>query len=131
MENIRAAMLSVSGYELTDEEKRLLEQADPLGITLFKRNISNKEQVKSLVNSVKQVIGRDDVLIAIDQEGGRVCRLSSPEWMDYVSQYSLASLDETESEEMTKLHALLIAKDLSEIGINWNYAPVLDVYYPQ
>ena len=130
MKQIASGMLSVSGCELTDEEKHLLEKANPLGITLFKRNIISKEQVRLLIDSIKQVIGREDVLIAVDQEGGRVCRFCPPEWMNYVSQYSLASLNEAESKEITKLHALLISKDLAELGVNWNYAPVLDIAYP-
>ena len=130
MKPVLATMLSVSGFELTDAEKYLLEKANPLGITLFKRNVQNKKQVKALIRSVKEVIGRDDVLIAVDQEGGRVCRFSSPIWSHYVSQYELGSLKGKEGEEITRLHGALIASDLKELGVNWNYAPVLDVSYP-
>ena len=80
MKPILAAMLSVSGFVLTDAEKRLLAAANPLGVTLFKRNIKDKKQVKALVKSIKEVIGREDVLIAVDQEGGRVCRFAQPQW---------------------------------------------------
>lgn len=125
-----AAMLSVSGLELTENEKRLLEKSNPIGITLFKRNVKNKKQVKTLIRSVKEVIGRNDVLIAVDQEGGRVCRFAPPKWPPYVSQYSLGSLKSKEAEEITYLHGALIAADLRELGVNWNYAPVLDVAYP-
>ena len=127
---VMAAMLSVSGLELTDAEKRLLEKANPMGITLFKRNVQDKKQVKSLICSVKEIIGRDDVLIAVDQEGGRVCRFAPPKWSAYVSQYSLGSLNGKAGEEITRLHGSLIAADLRELGVNWNYAPVLDVAYP-
>ncbi len=130
MKPILAAMLSVSGLELTNAEKRLLEKANPMGITLFKRNVQSKKQVKSLVQSIKEVIGRDDVLIAADQEGGRVCRFSPPKWPTYVSQYSLGSLKGKEGEELTRLHGQLITSDLRELGVNWNYAPVMDVLYP-
>ena len=130
MKSVLAAMLSISGVELTDAEKRLLSKANPMGITLFKRNVQNKKQVQALIQSVKEVIGREDVLIAVDQEGGRVCRFAPPEWPAYVSQYSLGSLKGKEGEEITRLHADLIAADLKELGVNWNYAPVLDVLYP-
>ncbi len=130
MKPILAAMLSVAGTELTDVEKYLLEQANPMGITLFKRNVQNKKQVKDLVHSLKETIGRDDVLIAVDQEGGRVSRFAEPEWSPYVSQYSLGSLKGEEGEEITRLHGMLISEDLREMGVNWNYAPVLDVAYP-
>ena len=130
MKPVIAAMLSVAGLELTDAEKHLLEHANPMGVTLFKRNVQDKKQVKALVQSVKEVIGRDDVLVAVDQEGGRVCRFAPPEWPNYVSQYSLGSLNGKNGEEITRLHGALIAADLRDLGVNWNYAPVLDVAYP-
>jgi len=127
--DILACMLSVSGLVLTDEEKFLLSKSNPLGITLFKRNIDTKEQVKNLILSIKEVIGRDDVLIATDQEGGRVCRFTAPEWNSYLSQSQLGFLSEKYGDEILRLHASLIAYDLKELGVNWNYAPVLDVAY--
>ncbi|MBE6450245.1 MAG: beta-N-acetylhexosaminidase [Alphaproteobacteria bacterium] len=127
---ILSCMLSVSGFTLTDDEKFLLSKSNPLGITLFKRNINTKEQVKNLIKSIKDVIGRDDVLIATDQEGGRVCRFSEPEWNGYLSQGELGSLSDDDGDELLRLHAELIAQDLNELGVNWNYAPVLDVAYP-
>lgn len=117
-----AAMLSVSGLELTDNEKYLLSQSNPLGISLFGRNIANKEQLKKLIKNIKETIGRDNVLIAIDQEGGRVRRLAEPHWPTYLSQ---SELDATSA----KYHAQLISQDLHEVGINWNYAPVLDLAF--
>lgn len=130
MKPILAAMLSVSGLELTNAEKHLLEKANPMGLTLFKRNVQSKKQVKALIRSIKEVIGRDDVLIAVDQEGGRVCRFAPPKWPRYVSQYSLGSLSGKQGDELTRLHSALIASDLKELGVNWNYAPVMDVLYP-
>ncbi|MBQ4472155.1 MAG: beta-N-acetylhexosaminidase [Alphaproteobacteria bacterium] len=129
MKPVLATMLSVSGLVLTDAEKRLLERANPMGVTLFRRNIKDKKQVKALIKSIKEVIGREDVLIAVDQEGGRVCRFAPPKWPVYVSQYALGSLNGEDGEEMTRLHGALIAADLRELGVNWNYAPVLDVMY--
>ena len=130
MKPISACMLSVSGLTLTDEEKKLLSFANPLGVTLFKRNIENKKQVKELIFSIKEVIGRDDTLIAVDQEGGRVCRFSPPNWHPYLSQYALGSVLPENQEELIALHGKLIAQNLKEIGVNLNYAPVLDVSYP-
>ena len=130
MNEISACMLSVSQLTLTDKEKYLLSQANPLGITLFKRNIENKQQVKDLIKSIKEVIGRDDVLIAVDQEGGRVCRFSKPHWNKYLSQYALGSAPLTIRQELITLHGKLIAYELKQLGVNVNYAPVLDISYP-
>ena len=71
---ILAALLSLSGPELKDDEKHLLSEANPIGISLFKRNISSPQRLQQLIADIKETIGRDDVIIAIDQEGGRVRR---------------------------------------------------------
>lgn len=127
MKPILAAMLSVSGTVLTDNEKHLLEKSNPAGVTLFKRNIDSKEQVRLLVKSIKEIIGRDDVLIATDQEGGRVQRLTEPLWHVYAPQAAVGSLDLPDAKKAVQLHGRLIANDLHEVGINLDYAPVLDV----
>ena len=126
-----AALLSCQGTALTDDEKRIFSKSNPLGITLFARNISNKEQTKVLIKEIKEAIGRDNVLICIDQEGGRVRRLHEPEYRSYSSQADIGLLPINEAIEATKLHADLISNDLNEIGINVNFAPVLDIAYPQ
>ncbi len=126
-----AAMVSVSGLVLTDREKQLLSRYQPMGVTLFKRNIATMKQVKSLILSIREVIGRNDVLIAVDQEGGRVCRFEPPIFDMYISQSAIGSLPDSERERMTYLHALLIADELRNLGVNLNYAPCLDVRYPE
>lgn len=131
MKPILSAMLSVSGLELTDTEKYLLEQSNPIGVTIFKRNISTWEQVAQLTKSIKTVIGRDDVLIAVDQEGGCTSRFETPLTdRNFASQYSMSGLPFLEMKEMAKLQAELIAQDLIKAGVNLNYAPCLDVRYP-
>ena len=120
----KAILASVAGLKLCDDEKFVLEQMQPVGVSLFGRNIANKKQLKSLIKSIKEIIG-DKAIIAVDQEGGRVRRLAEPIWRGYASQYVLGQLPVS----VTKLHAALIAQDLNEVGINFNYAPVLDTAY--
>ena len=119
---ILAAILSCSGTKLTDEEKRLFENINPLGVSLFTRNIKNSFQLKALVKEIKEVIGRDNVLIAIDEEGGRVTRLKSAIKHQYAPAEILAKSDIRYS----RMHAKLIAHDMKRFGINVNYAPVID-----
>lgn len=132
---ILAAMLSCSGTELTDDEKRIFSEFNPLGITLFNRNIANPHQIKKLVAEIKETIGRRNVLIAIDQEGGRVRRLREPDFRGYMAQRQLGEIAEEQDIETAKKiaadHAWLIADDLHSLGINWNYAPVIDLCRPQ
>lgn len=131
MKPIAAAMVSVSGLTLTDTEKYLLSTYQPMGITLFKRNIDTVEQVQALTKEIREVIGRVDVLIAVDQEGGRVCRFEPPHFGKYISQFGIGSLSEKERLRLTELHAILIAEELQSLGVNLNYAPCLDVRYPE
>ena len=130
---IFAAMLSVKATELSDNEKRILEKSNPLGITLFNRNIANKIQLKKLIKDIKETIGRDNVLIGIDQEGGRVRRLKEPEYPSYAGQQTLGRLyqeiNPQTAREATHLQTKLIAQDLSEAGINLNYSPCIDLLH--
>lgn len=131
MNAVLPAILSCQGTALTDEEKRFFEHSNPLGINLFARNIASKAQLQKLIRELREVIGRDDLLIAIDQEGGRVRRLAEPEYRSYAAAITLGALPLPEAEEACRLHSRLIAADLRELGINVNYAPVLDTLYPE
>lgn len=127
---ILRAMVSVAKTSLSDAEKYLLNQYNPLGITLFARNIETPEQIKTLVYEIKETFERDDVLIAIDQEGGRVARLKPPYFREYLSQKSIGALPEQKLKERASyLQARLIAEELKNVGINLNYAPCADVLF--
>lgn len=124
MKAILPAFLSCQGLRLNDDEKRLFAQYNPLGVCLFSKfcaNIQSREQVKLLVDDIKNAVGRDNVLIAVDQEGGRVRRLIEPEFTPITSQQNITST------ELAKQHAYLVSHDLQECGINVNFAPVLDI----
>lgn len=128
MKPILPAFLSVQSWSLTDEEKRLFAQYNPLGVCLFTlgcANIKNPEQLHNLTKQIKETIGRDDVLIAVDQEGGRVRRLTETYWTPVAAQAQIKSAAKAD------LHARLIAHDLKFSGINVNFAPVLDVLYEE
>ena len=119
-------LVSVKGVELSDDEKRWLEKNNPAGVILFSRNIKDLARLRELTDSIRSVVGRDDVLIAVDQEGGRVRRLNGADFHTVASQYVLGQLDE----EMSAVHAEIISGDLRRAGINVNLAPVLDIAYP-
>lgn len=129
---ILSAMVSVQSTSLTDGEKKLLNQYNPMGVTLFARNIETKEQVKILVAQIKETIDRDDVLIAVDQEGGRVARFKPPFFKEYLPQRSIGSFENEKMQERAAyLQSLLIAQELKEVGVNLNYAPCSDVLFDQ
>lgn len=130
---ILATILSIAGTELSENEKYLFEKYNPLGINIFARNIVSKFQLKKLIRNIKEVVGRDDLLIAVDQEGGRVRRLAEPEFRPYASQIELGKIEQQFGQnvayEAIKNHATLISSDLHKVGINLNYTPVLDIAY--
>lgn len=124
MKAILPAFLSCQGLRLSDEEKYLFAKYNPLGVCLFSKfcaNIKDKVQVKDLINDIKQATERDDVLIAVDQEGGRVRRLLEPEFTPVTAQQNITN------EQMARYHAYLVSSDLKSCGINVNFAPVLDI----
>jgi len=88
------------------------------------RNIESPEQVKKLVTDLKQLADKP-LIVAIDQEGGRVARLK-PKYgfPKSVSAEYLGSLDNPDS---TRYYARQTAEMLSKLGININLAPVVDV----
>jgi len=123
----RAVILGCTGEELNPEERRFFGAADPLGFILFRRNCRDPAQVRNLVASLRQAIGRDDAPILIDQEGGRVARLGPPHWRRYPSAGRLGSLPDPQAAAAARLGARLIADDLRGLGITVNCLPVLDL----
>ena len=75
-----AAILGLAGATLTAAEHALLRAARPAGLILFARNCIDPAQVERLVGEAVAAIGDSDVLVLIDQEGGRVRRLKPPHW---------------------------------------------------
>ena len=131
---VLAAMLSISGTKLSDEEKKLFERFNPLGVTLFAKNVESKTQLKNLTKEIREVCDRNNILIAIDQEGGRVRRLKDPQYLPYASQETLGKIAAekgmTAAMRAVLAHTSLTAKDLKDNFINLNFAPVLDLAYP-
>jgi len=131
---MRASLITgLAGTELTPDEARFLASVRPCGLILFTRNCLFPHQVSSLVADAKAAIGSDDVLVLIDQEGGRVRRLMPPHWRELPPAASYAHLAETDPEEAARaarLVARLTAADLKASGINTNCVPVLDVPAP-
>ncbi len=116
-------ILACEGTTLTDDEKRLFAQAQPLGFILFKRNIEDRAQLSALVKSLRESVGRD-CPVMIDQEGGRVQRMNAPNWNACKAARDHGNVDEVR--ETTRA----IARDLNEVGIDVDCAPVLDVLCP-
>ena len=122
-----------SGPELTADERALFKASDPVGYILFKRNCETPEQVRALTDSLRDLSGRADVPILIDQEGGRVARLGPPHWPLFPTGEAFGRLYETaplSALEATRVNALALALLLRDLGINVDCLPLLDVRSP-
>jgi beta-N-acetylhexosaminidase len=119
----------LSGPALLDGERAFLEDARPLGIILFARNIDTPEQVTALVEDCRAILG-PKCWVLIDQEGGRVARLRPPHWRERPAAGRLGALPLNLAEEGAYLAARLMAHDLCELGINVDCHPVLDIPAP-
>jgi beta-N-acetylhexosaminidase len=73
-------ILGLSGPELTADERAFFTEVDPVGYILFARNVVDRAQLRALTDALRAVAGREDVPILIDQEGGRVARMTPPVW---------------------------------------------------
>ena len=125
----RACILSVSGPVLTDGERSLLAEYEPWGMILMGRSCVTRDQVRTLVDDIWSALGRA-CLIFIDQEGGRVARLKSPEWPRFPSGSTYGQLFEMSPDkglEAAWLGHRLIAHELSAMSIHADCAPVLDL----
>ncbi|CAK8163479.1 putative Beta-glucosidase [Candidatus Xenohaliotis californiensis] len=142
---VRRVIVGVSGEKLTDAEKQNLKTYKPLGVVLFKRNISSYDQLKKLVSEIKITLDHDYVHIAIDQEGGEVSRLEDIIKEDGGRTYSAGffrcaheSIDGKDSLESFNLHKdintllkeqnILTAQKMLDLGINVNFSPVADLW---
>ncbi|KAB2910708.1 MAG: beta-N-acetylhexosaminidase [Hyphomicrobiaceae bacterium] len=130
---LSAFIAALAGPELSSAEAAVLRAARPCGIILFARNAVEPEQVRRLTDAVRTAIGSGEVLVLIDQEGGRVQRLRPPHWRALPPAAAYAKVydgDPGAALRAARLSARLTAADLRALGINTNCTPVLDVPVP-
>jgi len=126
---VKPVIYGVLGKELSDEEKYFFAKNGPVGFIVFARNIEDKTQLKKLTDSIREVM-EGEVLILVDQEGGRVARMKEPHWKKYPAGKYFADIYEenpAQAKELLFKNFAEIAADLMEVGINVDCAPVLDI----
>ena len=116
-------MVGFLGTSVTADLSAFLREYKPGGVILFSRNLESVEQIVQLTNDLQQCSPKSPLLIAIDQEGGRVSRL--PKGFTIFPPCQL--IGRCHSGELAYAAAATIAKELKSVGINMNMAPVLDV----
>ena len=112
-------MLDVAGTVLTDEDRVRLAHPATGGVILFSRNYESPEQVAALIADI-HALRSPPLLIAVDQEGGTVARLKSP-FTEFPGNARMKGPREAVA------FARVTARELLDVGINMNMAPVLDV----
>ena len=98
------------------------------GVVLFTRNIDSPSQVRGLCREIRSAAGRGNPLplIAVDQEGGRVARFKDPPFTGFPPARA-CSLFCCRCEAMAEGVGAATAAELRSVGIDVNFAPVLDV----
>ena len=127
---MQAAIYGLEGLALLEDERRFFRDADPAGFVLFRRNCESEEQLLALTDSLRELSGRDDVPILIDQEGGRVARMRPPEWPAFPAAEKFAILYRaapSSAIEAVRANGRALALMLRSAGINVNALPLLDV----
>jgi len=126
----RAFITGLSGPTITPDERRFLRTAQPWGLILFARNVVDPHQVGALIEDFRLECGRSEAPVLIDQEGGRVQRLSPPQWPAYPAGAIYGALyrrSPTLGVTAARLGACLIAADLAALGITVDCLPLADV----
>jgi beta-N-acetylhexosaminidase len=127
---MQAAIYGLEGFELTLAERGFFDDAEPAGFILFRRNCDSAEQLLRLTNALRDLTGRPDLPIMIDQEGGRVARMRPPVWPAFPAAERFAqlyALAPSSAIEAARSNARAIALTLRSCGINVNALPLLDV----
>ncbi|WP_462382420.1 beta-N-acetylhexosaminidase [Pseudomonas sp. Marseille-QA0892] len=115
-------MLDVQGTWLTAEDRHLLRQPQVGGLILFARNVETPAQVRELCRAIRAV--RPDILLAIDQEGGRVQRIRDgfvrlPAMRDFEGR--------SDAIQLARHCGWVMATEVLSVGLDFSFAPVLDL----
>ena len=119
----------ISGFEgtcLNSQTEKLISEKGIGGLILFERNFENPEQLKKLIGDLQSVVakGSPPLFISVDQEGGRVSRLKEP-----LTQFPpICCLGKANSDDLAYRFGFAMGNEMRAVGINMDYAPVLDVH---
>src|SRR5579863_1857602 len=130
---MRAFITGVCGPALTDAEREFLREAQPWGLIIFRRNVTEPDALRALLSEARSILGRQAPVL-VDQEGGRVQRLGPPHWPKYPPGAAYGRLyneNPAAGLEAARLGARLIGADLAAVGIDVDCMPLADVPVPE
>ncbi len=114
-------MIDLSSTSLTPDERELLAEGRVSGVCLFGRNVTDRAQVGDYVAQLRSLAG-EDLIVAMDQEGGGVVRL-----FDVPVPPAAMALGFADDPDLTREVAMAAARGLRAVGVNLDFAPVADV----
>ena len=116
-------LTGVPGYELDSKTAALFRRLQPGGFILFGRNIKSAPQLRKLIDDLRD-LSEIEPIITIDQEGGLVKRLDGP------PDHSPAEIGRDGSSKLARHEGRATGGNLRDVGVNVNFAPVVDVARP-
>lgn len=129
MGSLLSCALGVRQPKLDADLRAFFRDARPWSFILFREACVSRVQVKALCEQLREAAGHD-AIVWIDQEGGRVARLKAPEWPTWPPAAAYGALyaqDRDSAVEAARLGHRLIAHELKTMGVDADFAPVLDV----
>ncbi|HEY7475451.1 MAG TPA: beta-N-acetylhexosaminidase [Vicinamibacterales bacterium] len=112
------------GHTIPSDLKALARDFDLGGVIFFARNVVEPVQVAELAREARGLRRELPLWVSVDQEGGRVARLKRPftEWPP------MLALGRSGDEKLAERFARALAAEMTAVGINLDYTPVLDIY---
>ena len=126
-------ILSCSSLELSKQERDFFKKTYPLGFVLFRRNYSDKDQLKMLIADLKEVTLNKNLLIFVDQEGGKVQRFDGEGFTKFPPQKIFGEIykkNKKKSLELAYKSSFLMGMELKSIGVDVTFSPVCDIFFP-
>ena len=117
-------MVGIPQPSLDAETRRMLADLQPGGVILFQRNYTDPDTLQALCADIHTLTPEHPPLIALDAEGGRVHRLSPP----FTHFPPALQIGQTGSPQLARAVGVALGQELRSVGIDIDFAPVLDVY---
>uniref|UniRef100_A0A2C9LKS0 beta-N-acetylhexosaminidase n=1 Tax=Biomphalaria glabrata TaxID=6526 RepID=A0A2C9LKS0_BIOGL len=125
-------VIGIPGKRIDANIKKILLDVNPIGIILFKRNINQEkpDQLKQLCNEIRELFGKKDFLIMVDEECKRVSRLGALLGCGLLNGSDIRGIkDEMTADLLLSMQSEIIAINLMRFGFNCLCGPVIDVFH--
>jgi beta-N-acetylhexosaminidase len=124
-----SCLLGLRQPKLDEDTRAFFRDARPWGFIVFREACVSRDQLRALCADLRETVGYD-AIVWIDQEGGRVARLKAPEWPVWPAAAKFGEVftkHTANGREAAYLGHRLIAHELRRVGLDGDFAPVLDV----